>query len=405
MKMGSRSEEAFVNKRSGWSGEFDPKVFFLALGTFAIGTDAYVISGILAAVARDLHIGVNAAGQLISWYSLTYAVAAPVLAAFIGQLKKRNVIVSALILFAAANAVCAISTSFEILIAARVVAGIASSLYTPTAYTLAATLAAPEKKSKSLAVVALGLTSATALGVPIGTVIGQHAGWHGTFWLVVALSLVALVAIVVARVSSGDGALAPSPGLVARFKPLAHGSTLLALLPAVAIGSAYFCTYTYLGAILGTHGFPERQIAAIFLASGIGGVVGSFAGGQLGVRFKPIVVLVVTFIVLGADAALLAFSLLSFWTAALSLLILSGSGWLFLPVQQARLLAIVEPHHAQVVMALNNSFVYLGSAVGTAIGAEFIRAGAGLPNLHWASAALACVALVTLALSYLRSGQ
>jgi predicted MFS family arabinose efflux permease len=403
--MSARSEAAFADKRPRWSRDFDPKVCFLALGTFAIGTDAYVISGILAAVARDLHIGVNAAGQLISWYSLTYAIAAPVLAAFIGHLKKQNVVLSALVLFAAANAVCAISTSFEILIAARVVAGIAGSLYTPTAYALAATLAAPEKKSKALAVVALGLTSATALGVPIGTLIGQHAGWHGTFWLVVALTLVALVAIRLARVSFDNGSLAPSPGLVARFKPLTHGPTLLALLPSVTIGSAYFCTYTYLGAILGVHGFPAREIAAIFLASGIGGVVGSFAGGQLGVHFKPIVVLVVTFAVLGADAALLAFSLLSFWTAALSLFILSGSGWLFLPVQQARLLAIVEPHHAQLVIALNHSFVYLGSAAGTAIGAEFIRAGVGLPDLHWASAALACVALVTLALSYLRSGQ
>jgi len=203
--MNSRSEDGVTERRRGWSREFDPKVGFLALGTFAIGTDAYVISGILAAVAHDLHIGVNAAGQLISWYSLTYAIAAPVLAAFIGHLKKQNVVVGALILFAAANAVCAISTSLEILIAARVIAGIAGSLYTPTAYTLAATLAAPEKKSKALAVVALGLTSATALGVPIGTLIGQHAGWHGTFWLVVVLSLVALVAIRLARVSSGDG--------------------------------------------------------------------------------------------------------------------------------------------------------------------------------------------------------
>ncbi|APR38161.1 MFS transporter [Paraburkholderia sp. SOS3] len=403
--MSCSSEDAFAVKRSGRSKEFDPKVCFLALGTFAIGTDAYVISGILASVARDLHIGINAAGQLVSWYSFTYAVAAPVLAAFIGHLKKQNVVVGALILFAAANAVCALSTTFELLVAARVVAAIAGSLYTPTAYTLAATLAAPEMKSKALAVVALGLTSATALGVPIGTLIGQHAGWHGTFWLVVVLSLVAAVAIRAARVSSGDGALAPSPGLIARFKPLTHGSTLLALLPAVAIGSAYFLTYTYLGAILGAQGFPARQIAAVFVASGMGGVAGSFAGGQLGVRFKPVAVLVATFVVLGIDAALLAFSMLSFWTAALSLSILSASGWLFLPVQQSRLLRIVEPHHAQLVMALNNSCVYLGSAAGTVIGAAIIRAGVGLQDLHWASAALAVVALATLALSYLRSGQ
>jgi MFS transporter, DHA1 family, inner membrane transport protein len=405
MQMSSRSEDAFAEKRSGWSREFDPKICFLALGTFAIGTDAYVISGILAAVAQDLHIGVNAAGQLVSWFSFTYAIAAPVLAAFVGHLKKQNVVVGALLIFAAANAVCAISTRFEILIAARVVAAIASGLYTPTAFTLAAALAAPEKKSKALAIVALGLTSATALGVPIGVVTGQRAGWHSTFWLVVAMSLVAAVAIRLARLSSGDGTLASSPGLVARFKPLTHGSTLLALLPALAIGSAYFLTYTYLGAILAAQGFPAHQIVLIFLASGIGGVVGSFAGGQLGVRFKPVVVLVVTFTVLGIDAALLTSSMLSFWTAALSLSILSGSGWLFLPVQQARLLAIVEPHHAQFVMALNNSCIYLGSAAGTAIGAAFIRAGVGLPDLHWVSAALACVALATLALSYSRSGQ
>jgi MFS transporter, DHA1 family, inner membrane transport protein len=405
MQMNSQSEDAFADKWPVRSREFDPKICFLALGTFAIGTDAYVISGILAAVAQDLHVGVNAAGQLVSWFSFTYAIAAPVLAAFVGHLKRQNVIVGALLMFAAANAVCAISTSFEILIAARVVAAIASGLYTPTAFTLAAALAAPEKKSKALAVVALGLTSATALGVPIGVVTGQRAGWHGTFWLVVALSLVAVVAIRLARLPSGDATLASSPGLAARFKPLTHGSTLLALLPAVAIGSAYFLTYTYLGAILAAQGFPARQIVAVFLASGIGGVLGSLAGGQLGVRFRPIVVLVVTFTVLGIDAALLAFSMLSLWSAALSLSILSGSGWLFLPVQQARLLKIVEAHHAQFVMALNNSCIYLGSAAGTAIGAALIRAGVGLPDLHWASAVLACVALVTLVLSYLRSGQ
>src|SRR5215475_12996601 len=107
--MNSRYHDNFSGNRLNWSGEFDPRVWFLAIGTFAIGTDAYVISGILAALARDLHVGLNTAGQVVTWYAVTYAIAAPVLAAFVGHLKKRHVVIGALLLFAAANAVCAVS--------------------------------------------------------------------------------------------------------------------------------------------------------------------------------------------------------------------------------------------------------------------------------------------------------
>jgi DHA1 family inner membrane transport protein len=403
--MNSRSEQTLAGKRPYGSRAFDPRVWILALGTFAIGTDAYVISGILPGVARDLHVAVNTAGQIVTWYSLTYAIAAPVLAALVGRANRTYVIIAALVLFSAANVVCAVTTSFAVLIAARVVAGIAGALYTPTAFTVAAALAEPEKKSKALAAVLLGLTFATALGVPIGTLLGQHFGWHGAFWLVVALSVSAAVVIGASRMSAGDASYSSSPGLVARFEPLLHGSTLLALMPVCIFSAGYFCFYTYLGAILGAHGFPAHQIAAIFLASGAGAVIGSFTGGQLGAHFRPVVVLAITFAVTSINAALFGYPEVSFWSVALSILFLSGSGWLFLPPQQARLLLIVEPRHAQVVLALNNSFLYIGVAAGTSVGAGIIRSGFNLEDLHWVTSGFMSAALLILVLSYLRSGK
>jgi MFS transporter, DHA1 family, inner membrane transport protein len=403
--MNLRSEQSLAGKQPYGSRAFDPRVWILALGTFAIGTDAYVISGILPSVARDLHVAVNSAGQIVTWYSLTYAIAAPVLAVIVGRANRTYVIMAALVLFSAANCLCAVTTSFALLIAARVVAGIAGGLYTPTAFTLAAALAAPAKKSKALAAVLSGLTLSTALGVPIGTLLGQHVDWHSTFWFVVALSVVAVLMIGASNMPPGDASYSSSPGLVARFEPLVHGSTLLALAPACIFSAGYFCLYTYLGAILGAHGFPAGQIAAIFLASGVGAVLGSFAGGHLVAHFRPIGVLTITFAVTATIAALFGWPEGSFWSITLSILFLSGSGWLFLPPHQTRLLLIVEPRHAQVVMALNSTCIYVGVAAGTAAGAGIIRGGFNLQDLHWVTSGLMCIALLILALSYLRSGK
>jgi MFS transporter, DHA1 family, inner membrane transport protein len=403
--MNSPSKQTLSGMRPYSSHAVDPRVWILALGTFAIGTDAYVISGILPSVARDLHVAVNSVGQIVTWYSFTYSIVAPVLAVLVGRANRTYVIIAALILFSAANFVCAITTSFAVLIAARVVAGIASGLYMPTASTLAAALAAPEKKSKALAAVLLGVTLASALGVPIGTLLGQHFGWHGAFWLVVALSVSATIAISACRMSPGVASCPSPPGLVARIAPLVHGSTLLALMPACLFATGYFCLYTYLGALLGAQGIPAGQIAAIFLASGVGAVLGSFAGGHLSAHFRPIAVLAITFAVTISNVALFGWPHMSFWSVALSMLFLSGSGWLFLPQQQARLLSIVEPRHAQVVLTLNTSCLYIGVAAGTSVGAGIVRSGFNLQDLHWVTSGVMCAALLILALSYLRSGK
>ena len=115
----------------------------LAAGAFAVGTDAFVIAGILPAVAHGVSVSVSWAGALMTGFALTYAVAAPVLSVTFSRLPRRGLLVAALTGFTVANALAAVAPSFALLMVARVVAALAAALFTPTASALAAELAPP----------------------------------------------------------------------------------------------------------------------------------------------------------------------------------------------------------------------------------------------------------------------
>jgi predicted MFS family arabinose efflux permease len=386
-----------------WKGAFDPRVWLLALGTLAIGTDAYVVAGILPELVHDLSISLGAAGHVVTAYSLTYALSSPVLTAIAGRIKRRRLAVASIALFAVANVVCAWAPDYAVLLGARIAAGAAAGLFVPTAYTLATALSDPEAKSKALAAVALGLTTATAIGVPTGAYIGQWVGWRGTFCLVVFLAAVAALAIGLTFRRIDDWSHVQPAGLLARFKPLTSGSVSLALLPALFCCIAYFVLYTYLAEMLGLHGIKPVAVIWVFFFSGVGGVIGSLAGGQLSARFQPTLILAATFLLFALDAA--AFELLDdqVWKAAALVFTLSLGGWMFLAPQQARLLSLTQPDQAQLTLALNGSCLYLGVGAGSAIGAWLIDKGLDVRQLNRVTVGFGVIALVALGVSVLRS--
>lgn len=377
---------------------FDPRVWLLALGTFAIGTDAFVVSGILPAVAGDLRVGLDAAGQVVTAYALTYALGAPLLAALTARLPRERTVTLALGLFALANALCALAPGYGFLIAARVLAGVAAALYTPTAYALAAGLARPERRGSALAAVALGLTASAVLGVPFGAFLGQRLGWHATFWFVALLSAAAVAVLLSSppRGASADGAVPTS--LRERFAPLARPTVLLALLPSLLWCTANFTSYTYLGAALAERHAPDA-VVALFLVYGLGGLAGSQAGGHLADRFGPARPIAACLAVAAANQALLGLSAASTMTLGAALVAWSFTGWATFAPQQSRLLA-VEPANGPLVIALNNSTIYLGSALGAALGGVLVAHGLPASGLHWATAGLLAAALAAFGLSH-----
>ena len=159
-------------------------ILWLAVAAFAIGTEAFVIAGLLPVIAADLQISLAATGQLVTAYALTYAIGSPILAVTFNNLDRRTVMTFALCCFIAGNVLAVLAGSFATLLAARMLMAVGAGLCMPTALAVAVAIAAPERRGRAIALVTSGLTIATVLGVPFGTWIGNQYGWRSTFIMV-----------------------------------------------------------------------------------------------------------------------------------------------------------------------------------------------------------------------------
>jgi Major Facilitator Superfamily len=148
----------------------------LATGTFAIGTDAFVIGGVLPAVARSLGVSTSSAGLLVTAFAVAYALGAPILAVVGARLARRTLLVSALAVFAAANVLAAVAPSYALMLIARVLAALAAAAFVPAASAAASSLAPTEYRGRALATVVAGMTVAQVAGVPFGAFVGASLG-------------------------------------------------------------------------------------------------------------------------------------------------------------------------------------------------------------------------------------
>ncbi|WP_231619101.1 MFS transporter, partial [Nonomuraea sp. SBT364] len=184
----------------------------LTFTTFAFATDDYVIAGVLPAISDGLGVSEAAGGQLVTAFSLAFALTAPVASVVTASWPRRRLIVGALLLFTAVNWVSALVTSYPVLMGLRVLAAVAAAAVVPAAYAIAASLAPEGRQGRYLALVMGGLTGSLMLGVPIGTWVGGAFGWQATFVLGGLLGLASLAAVHRTLPDVREPALAKVPG-------------------------------------------------------------------------------------------------------------------------------------------------------------------------------------------------
>ena len=372
----------------------NPRIFLLALGMIALGTDAFVIAGVLPAIAHEIGVQEALAGQLVTVFSLVYGLGAPLLAVLTARWSPTCVLIIALGLFCLSNLGTAIAPNFALLMVARILTGCFAATYAPLAYTVGTALAPPEKRGQALALVVMGVTVATAVGVPLGTWVGEHLGWRFSFGLIVLLSGVAFLSLLAFKLPRI--AASPQLSLRARLSPIGRPVVMTALLAALFWNIGTYVIYTYLAVIL-QHNLHISDTSGLFVAYGLGSVIGSLSGGQLADRFgvqRPLLTGLIALIII--EAVLLPIA--TTFIGSFLILFLWGSmvGIVFIP-QQHRLLGIA-PEHANVILALNNSALYLGIAGGAAIGGLALRA-VPASYLCWIGAAWCLLALVIFLLS------
>src|ERR1700744_2065019 len=107
----------------------DRRLLVLALGMFALGTDSFVVAGVLPEISRHFHISIGAAGQMTTAYAITYALLAPLIAAVAAHIPRKAMLLTGLSIFVVANLITAESPSFGIAIASRILAGTGAAMF------------------------------------------------------------------------------------------------------------------------------------------------------------------------------------------------------------------------------------------------------------------------------------
>jgi len=364
-------------------------VAVLAVGSFAMGTDSFVLAGILPNIAGGLHVSTAAAGQTITVFALTYALTAPLLAGITGALPRKPLMLAALGLFVLANLASAAAPTLALLLVARVAAGLGAALYTPNASAAATALVAPARRGRALAMVLGGLTVGTVLGVPVGTAIGQRISWQASLIFVAVVGLVALLGILATLPSL---ALPPAVPLRARFALLGNRRVLAIVGVMLLASAASISVYTYIAVVLArTAHITGTTLAAVLLVWGAGGAVGAFGSGALTDRYGP------------GRTLLLAITTLTVTLAALTVTTSVPVVFIVMAVNGAAAWAVATPNNHRltalapalpgVVISLNSSGIYLGQALGAAAGGLLLEHQLTPDLLPLVGAALGVVAL------------
>ena len=356
----------------------DKRIFWLALGSFAISTEGFVISSLLPDIATDAGISVPLAGSLITAFALAYAIGTPILATLTGEWDRRRVILWTLVFFVIGNIVAALSSSFELLLIARIVMALSSGLFAATAQGTAVALVDDHHRARAIAVVVGGTTVAVAVGAPLGALVATFAGWRGTFYAIAGLGALS-GAILWWRLPRGI--IGTKLSLRARLAAAARPGVMPILATTALALVGAFTVFSFIAPLaIEGGGLSPLALPGMLLAFGVGAVIGNIAGGQAADRFGATRTVCWS---LGLSAAMLVtFSLIPTFLphsiagpALMAMMVPWGIvGWAFPPAQASRIIKIA-PDAAPIVLSLNASALYLGVALGAVVGAAVLRFG------------------------------
>ncbi len=368
-----------------------PILYLFMLTNLVIGTGAFVLTGILHPMSQALGISVAASGQAMTAYAVASAFLAPLAIVATGKWPRKRAIQLALLLFVLGNVACALSPNLLTLLGGRVLMGV-GSMFSALASGVVVAMVEPAKRARALAISFLGIGLSYAIGLPLGTWLGFAYGWHAPIWLVAGFSVLALIMLTLLLPAQINAPGASFAGLaeVAKRAPVQR-VWLRTLLYFIAI----FSVFSFAGPVLqALNPMSTGQLSFTLLLFGLSGVVGTFVGGWAADKFGPLATLRVQLAVLITTMVLVPLTAGSYGLCVVVFVVWGVAGFGMMAPQQSRL-ASIAPQQAPLLLSLNGSMLYLGTALGAAISGSFISS-LGFTHLAWVGVPFGLAALATL---------
>ncbi|MFB4309351.1 MFS transporter [Actinomadura sp. GTD37] len=320
----------------------------VTVGIFAIVTTEILPIGLLTSIGAGFTVSDGTAGLMMTLPGYLAAVSAPALTVMTARIDRRMMLCTFMFLLAAANFIAAAAPAYWAMLVSRVLVGIVIGGFWSIGAGLADRLVPARSARRAKAVVFSAVPLGSVLGVPLGTLIGDLAGWRTSFVTLGLVSAAVLIALAVL--------VPPLPAehvtrLSVLRKMVRSGGTRLALVVTVLIVLAHFGTYTYVAPFLErvTH-VSSGAITVFLLAYGVAGIAGNFVAGAAVARHPR-----AAFAAAGALIAVATLALPSLGRSepgAVVLLIVWGFGYGAVPVCSQTWFTRAAPHAPEAASVL-----------------------------------------------------
>lgn len=370
-------------------------VYLVALGAFALGMASYVTAGLIPLIEDAFSVSAATAAQLVTAFTLAYGLGSPIVVALLPGHHQRVGLLLALAVFIVANIASALATSFISLAIWRAVAGVGAGVYLAMGIAASAAITPEVNRGKAIAIIMGGMASGTVLGVPVSLLLAERLGWASAMWLISVLGIIAY-----AGLHAKLPALPSIPSLpLARKLAILKAPHAMAILAVSLLGAvASLGMYTFIAPFMtATQSGAVQSITGYLWVWGIGGVVGSFLIGPLVDRFiGPVVTLAIMLLLSLALIVLPVTASVHPLLTLLPIALWGAVGWALQVPQNNELIRTRQPHgDGNLAVALNESALYLGSAIGAASGGIILALQLPVSTLAMGAGGVAAVGAAT----------
>lgn len=365
------------------------RVMLLAFAAFIFNTTEFIPIALLSDIGTSFSMPVDKVGIMMTVYAWIVALASLPLMLATAKMERKRLLVGVFTLFVASHILSAVATNFGILLIARTGMALAHAIFWSITASLVVRLAAKDKRTKALGLLATGSALATVLGLPIGRLVGQYLGWRTSFALIGVLALICLVILwkILPNLPSRNVGNIKSLPDILKNTPL-----LLVYLMIILIVTAHFTAYSYIEPfMLNVVNFSANFATWILLMFGLAGIVASMLFGRYYERMeRSFLWLAMMAIALGLSALFLLSDMRALWVINAFLWGIGATTIsLVLQIQVLRL----APKATDVAMSLFSGIFNIGIGGGALLGGIVI-AQMSLIHIGHVGAAVALLAML-----------
>lgn len=371
-------------------------IYLLALGAFVSGTAEFVVSGILEIISKDFQVAISLAGQLVTIYSLSYALGALGLVMLTAKFERKKVLLYSMVTFIAGSMIAFFSSHFGLLMFSRIVLAMSGGLYIVIATNYAARLAPPAKQGNAMATVITGFTVSLILGVPVGTLVAAYMDWRYIYLMLAAVTLIVLL-------------------LLARFIPRLEGEKAIPLkhqllfirdrrlisgfLTTVCWILGYTMVFAYIAPLLSAFaGFSIEMVSISLLILGVFALIGSRFGGYAVDKWGPVRTISISLSIHAMALFLLTFTVTSTIGVLLTLMIWGAAAWTTTPAKQFYFISL-KPQAPEIVLSFNTALMNIGMTLGAGLGG-LVTEYSSVLHLSWIGGVMELAALAAISYSF-----